>query len=912
MMPEWVQYVRRHLDLPELTRAREDEIVEDLARQLEDFYREGVSRGLSLAEAEEFARKQIPDWESLKSDIYRMERRSAKSKTERWAESATVINRGKPTMFSTLFTGLRQDILFGVRMLARNPGFTLAAVLTLALGIGANSTIFSWMNTILLNPFPGVSVSDELFVLAKATPRGTFSSLSYPDYVDYRERSTTVAGLIVYEDRSANLTRDGQAERVWLEMVSYNYFDVLGVQPQQGRGFLPEDEELPGQAVTMLSHAFWQERFGGDTGIVGESLTLNGEAFTVIGIASPGFQGTTVGLSMDLWVPVTQQPALTGSSRLDARGSSWMNTLVRLRPDYSRQQVEAELSNISQALEEEYPNDHQHYPALLFPLWKSPEGAASMLGPVLAVLMGIVGLMLLIACANVANLLLARSATRRKEIAIRLAHGASPFRLVRQLLTESLLLSLLGGALGIAMTVWTSRLLLFFVPPTDAPVDPKLGVDSQVFLFTLAVSVLTGLLFGLAPAWQATRTDLLGTLNEESARSSGGRSKGWLRSALVVSQVSLSLVLLVSAGLFIRSLQAAQDFDPGYNTRDVLLTSMDLFQGGYDPTTGRVFLRDALEELRALPGVESAAFSNRVPLSTGGRSSTSIVIEGYEKAEDEDVFANYIHISADYFHTIETPLLEGREFTASDIKDEPGVVMVNQTMAARYWKDSSPLGQRIRVGENWLTVVGVVPDTAYFGLNDKPTPFMYLALQQWYRSTVTAYLRTAGEPTMLAGPVRETFRKINPSQPVYRVMSFHTATGFATFQQKLVGNLLGVFGLLALLLTSIGLYGVVAYSVNERTHEIGIRMALGAQPGAILGLVVKQSFVLLSIGLVLGLAGAFAATRAMGSLLYEVSPSDPITYAITAIVLIVVSLVASLAPARRATRVEPMVALRYE
>ena len=809
---------------------------------------------------------------------------------------------------------LWQDIHYGVRLLKRSPGFTAVAVLSLALGIGANATIYSWVHLVLLNPIPGVEATGDLLVYARKTQRGAFSSISYPDFVDFRDRNTTLAGFFIHETYAVSLNIDGASERVWTEVVSGNYFDVLQVRPQLGRTFLPEEDKVPGERpVAVLSHAFWQRKFGGDPNIVGRTIQLNDHPFSVIGVAPEGFFGTQIGLSFDLWTPIMMLDQLTGQGqRLETRGSSWIDAKARLRPGVTREQAQAELNSISKQLTEEFPSEHSDNPVVLFPLAKDPNGAAGVLGPVLLVLMGIVGVVLLIACANIANLLLARATGRRKEIAVRLSLGAGRARLVRQLLTESLLLALLGGILAIVMTVWTSGLLKLFVPPTDAPVDPQLGVNPQVLLFAFLLSIATGLLFGLVPALQATRTNLASALNDESTRSSASRGKGWLRNGLVVAQVSLSLVLLISAGLFIRSLRKAQTFDPGFNAENVLLESVDTFLGGYTPDEGRVFFRELRRRVDEMPGVQAASLTRRIPLGFGGSSTTTIHVENYEPAEDENVFAFYNQVSPDYFRTMEIPLRSGREFSPQDIKGAPTVIIVSETMANRYWKDQQAIGKRIRLGDTWATVVGVAGDIKHRQLNERPRVFMYLALQQFYSQRVTLQVRAQGSSVEMAQAVRGEIQKLNPSLPVFNVTTLESFASGATFQHRLAGNLLGVFGLLALVLASVGIYGVLAYAVGQRTHEIGIRMAMGAQRRHILKLVFRQGAWMLGIGTAIGLAGAFALARVMSGLLFEVSAHDPLTFIATPLVLAAVALLACYLPARRATRVDPMVALRYE
>ena len=907
-MRNWLEYVREKLELPGVRRPREAKIIEDVARQLEDFCREGLARGMSDAEADAFALAQIKDWESLTSDLLREERPNRESTITRWRETPTQKMTGGMKMLSEL----RQDLAYGVRMLRRSPGFTAAAVLTLALGIGANATIYSWLDTMLLNPYPGVN-SDNLFVFARRHSRGVSTSVSYPDFEDFRRRSKSLAGLLVYENLAVNFDADNQPERVLSEMVSENYFDVLDVRPALGRGFLPEEGKVPGEAaVAVISYSYWQRRFGGDESALGKAVELNKAPFTIVGIAPEGFQGTQTAVDVSVWVPVMMQPQLSGGSRLDRRGNHWINSLARLKPGVTLEQAAAELTAISNQLTEEFSDNRLEDEILLFPPWASPSGVPSILRTVLFLLAGVTGFLLLIACANVANLLLARALGRQKEMAVRLSLGAGRGRLVRQLLAESLLLALLAGMFAVVMTHWTSWTLMLFVPPVDVPLAPPLGVSMPVLVVSFALSVLTVLLFGLLPAFQATRFSLNAVLTAESGRASGGRAKQRLRNSLVVAQVALSMVLLVTAGLFLRSLQRVREFSPGFNPENVLLESIDLRLGAYEAERGKRFALDAQEAASALPGVEAAAFSNRIPLSMGGSSDTSVTVEGYEPGEKERVYAYYYQVSHGYLRAMQIPLLEGREFSRQDTADSPLAIVISKDMAERYWKDGNALGGRVRIGGDWATVIGIAGNIKLWSLDDPPFPLMYLHLQRFYRANLILHTRTKGDPADMALAVREVFRGLDPALPVYGIHTLKQANTGATLQQRLAGNLLGVFGLLALGMSAIGLYGVLAYVVGQRRHEIGIRMALGAERGAILGLVLKQGAWLAGFGLVLGTAGAFALTRFAEQLLFGVSATDPLTFGAVGALLLLVSMAACYVPARRATQVDPIVALRYE
>ncbi len=810
---------------------------------------------------------------------------------------------------------LWQDIKYGVRTLKNSPGFTLVAVLTLALGIGANTTIFSWVNAMLLDPLPGVPRSGEILEVTFLNIEGRNLSFSYPNFEDVRDRNTTLKGIAVHAMRTLNLAaNDGAAERVWGVLVSGNFFDVLEVKPILGRTFQPEENEVPSRnPVTVIGYGLWQRTFGGDPEIVGKQITLNKHSFTIIGVTAPEFQGPLTGLDLDLYVPMMMQHELVaGGDRLKARGYGWLQTKARLQPGVTLAQAQAELDTLAAQLATDYPGANEGRSLALYPLWKSPFGAQLVMGPVLLVLLGIAGMVLLIACANVANLLLARATARRKEIALRLALGAQRVRLIRQLLTERILLSMLGGALAMVAAYWTSGLMSALFPPIDFPIKMQSEVDGTVLVFSLIVSVLTGLLFGLAPAWQSTKADLVRALNDESGHSSGSRSKGRLRNTLVVAQVSLSLVLLISAGLFVRSLQQTQTLQPGFTIQDVLLTTVDLFPKGYSREEGHTFVRQLLDQAGNLPGVEQAALARYVPLNLGGASDGSVRVEGYEPGPNERVWSYFNTVSPNYFRTIGIPLIQGRDFTPQDTNDTEPVTIISERMARQYWKDQDPLGQKIRQGGTDYTVVGVAGDITYRFLNEDPVRLMYFPVFQSSRQGMTLHLKTSGTLGSLPTTVREVVRGLDPSLPAFGVQTLQRATSAAGIQQRVAGSMIGVFGLLALLLASVGLYGVLAYAVGQRTHEIGIRMALGARPWDILQLILTQGGLLIGIGTVLGLAGAFGLAQAVSSLLYGVSPTDPLIYGGTTLVLIAVSLLACYVPAWRASRVDPMVALRYE
>jgi predicted permease len=809
---------------------------------------------------------------------------------------------------------LIQDVRYAARMLLRSPGLTAVAVLSLALGIGANSTIFSWAKAILFQPMPGVAESNRLVVVAGRMTSGGYSSTSYPDYVDIRDNNEVLSGLIAYDMQAMSFSESGEARRIYGSVVSGNYFDVLGVKAALGRTFLPDEDLTPNtHPVAVIGHGFWQRRFAGDPNVIGNTMTLNSHPFTIIGVAPENFAGTLIGFSMDVWVPMMMsEQVVPGGSRLNVRGDHWFQVMGRLKPGVSQEQAEAAVDTIARQLAEQYPNTNEGRGAAVLPLWKSPWGAGFIMRPVLFVLSAVVGLVLLIACANVANLLLARAVGRRKEIAIRLSMGASRARLIRQLLTESLLLALLGGAGGVLVAYWGSGLFMAFIPAIDIPVKLFIAIDSGVLGFTLAVSLVTGIIFGLAPALQASNPNIIVALKDESARAAGSRGKARLRNALVVAQVALSLILLIGAALFLKTLQKSQTIDVGFDPRNMLLTSLDLFSNGYTTERGKLFQQQLVQRVGALAGVESVTLARSAPLGFGGSNSTGVAIDGYEPRPGEQISIEYNNVGPNYFHTMGIPLIAGRDFTARDDEQAPRVVVINETMARRYWPGQDPLGKQLRTGPRAYQVAGVAKDIKYHNLGEEPQPYMYFSMQQFYKPEVVLHARVSGDPTTMLSALRQTVASMDPNLPLFDSETMTANMSDSLFPQRIAASLLGLFGLLALVLAAVGLYGVMAHSVTQRTHEIGIRMALGARASDVLRLVVGQGMRLALVGVAAGLAGSFALTRFLSSLLYGVSATDIATFAVTPLLLVGVALVACFVPARRAARVDPMVALRYE
>lgn len=809
-------------------------------------------------------------------------------------------------------TTLVRDFRYGLRALLKAPGFTVIAILTLALGIGANSTIFSWINSTLLNPIPGVAHTSQ-YVELTAGPAGDDAPLSYPDYEDLRDRNHTLSSLIVYSLWSVDITGNGKPERIWAMFSSANYFDALGVYPILGRGFLPVEGTKPGGApVVVISYRLWQAHFGSDPSIIGRTIHINKRPYAIVGVTPAIFQGTQSGLRADMWIPVMMAQQFVSENILKDRDSHWMITIGHLKPRLTREQAQAEMNTLYGQIANQFPESHKDRDSLmLHPLWRAPFGANYYLRTILLLLIAISGVVLLLACANVANLLLVRGVGRRREMAIRLSVGATRWRLIRQLLAESLILGLSGGGVAMLLTMWTAGKLSDFVPPTEIPISMSVQADRTVLFATFIISLVTGIIFGILPALRASKLAPAAVLKEESGSASGGRSKARLSSILVVAQIAMSLLLLVCAGLFIRSFRLAESFNPGFNPRDVLLDSYDLGGIGYDQKSGTEFHRAALTRLQALPGIQSAALATWVPLGFTNSIAT-IEAEGYEPRPHESMDMDFNRVSPNYLHTMQIPLVVGHEFALSDTDKSQLVAVVNQEFARRYWPGADPLGKRLRAIGKWFTVIGVAHNSDTGHLNQKPKPLVYLPLFQAYDSRITIHARAFGNPLEYAPAVEAVVHEFDADLPLHDLMTLDSRIQLNTTDDRIGGVFVGVFGILALVLAAVGVYGVLAYTMRQRTHELGIRIALGAEPRDVFGLVLRQGAILAVLGVVIGLAASFAFTRALSSQLFGVSATDPLTFTAVAILLMLVALLACYLPARRAMRTDPLTALRYQ
>ncbi len=809
---------------------------------------------------------------------------------------------------------LHQDIRFGLRMLLKNPGFTVVAVLSLALGIGANTTVFCWMQAVLFNPLPGTEKPGQLVVLVTTHGTATYDGVSYPDLKDYAGLGDVFSGIIGSQVTPAALTVNGRTQWLVGQIATANFFDVLGVKPERGRTFLPEEDTKPGgHPVMVISHGLWQRYFGGDPNIVGKTVQLNRGMFTVIGIAPPEFQGTMSALRCDFWAPLMMHEEVAHFGSLDNRRDRWLHTQARLKPGVNIRKAQAAVSMLSRQLEQAYPGEDREIGLNVLPLWEAPYGGQAFFLPVLRILITVSCAVLLIVAANVANLLLARATGRQKEIAIRLALGASRKRLIGQLLTESVVLSLIGGAVGVLFAGWAVDLLMFFIPNTYLPIGYSFRLDYETLAFTLLLALFTGIIFGLAPAIQSVRTNLHDTLKEGGRGSGAGTAHYRLRGALVVSEVALALLLLVGAGLCVKGFDRALRMDPGFDPNNVLVAGLRIGANGYDEQTGLVFYRKLHERLTQMPGVIAAGMSSWFPLGFEGGPSGGVDAEGYVRLPNEDVSVPYAILSPGYFEAMRIPILKGRDFTDQDDRTSMQVAIVNDNFVKRFWPGQNPMGRHFKTLGRNLTVVGVVKSGKYRSLNEPPRPFMYLAYQQGvWDLNLGVVLRTKGDPASAVPALRGEIQQIDPGVELWATLPMVDFVKAAYLAQKVTATLLIVLGLTALLLSAIGIYGVMAYVVNQRTHEFGIRMALGAGAGNVLGLVLRQGLTLAAAGMVIGFAGALALTRLLSSFLYGVSPFDLVTFVGVAALLALVILIACLLPARRATGVDPIVALRYE
>jgi predicted permease len=815
---------------------------------------------------------------------------------------------------------LWQDMRYGARRLWKKPGFTLIAVLTLALGIGANTAIFTLVNAVFLQRLPVTEPARLMSVFGMDEKNRTidFSAISWPNFKDYRDQNDVFTGMIAFQYISLNFSGGDEPQWIYGMIVTGNYFDLLGVKAAIGRTFLPEEDRTPGtHPVVVLSYSAWQRRFGGDPTIVGRAIKLNRLDYTVVGVAAEGFKGTDAIGGVDCWVPMMMHDqVLTGVYRegFNGRRALILSVIGRLKPGVTEQQAETAMRVIGRRLEQDYPKDNDKRNVTLIPLNQStvPPHERSVYLRASGLMLAVVGLVLLIACANVANLLLAQAAARRKEISLRMALGASRARLIRQLLTESLMLALAGSGVGLLLAVAGRDLLWAFRPPWIGAGDLNLSFDPRVLGFTLLISLLTGVIFGLAPALQASRVELITELKEKGSQAVRGHRWLSLRNLLVVGQVALSLVALIGAGLFLRSLSNAQRINPGFETEKLLVLSFDVGVHGYDKARGMEHYRRVVERVEAIPGVISAAIASARPFALG--FMRSVFVEGQEPSGGGRGIMTIVGaVDPKYFETMSIPLVRGRNFTEADSENTPPVVVINEAMANRFWPNQDAVGKRFRFFGNDVSqeVIGVVKDTA-LRIGEVPPPVAYRSLLQDFPSWATLHVRTAGDPSGLLATVRREVQALDRTMPLARAATISQLIGEGLWGARMGAVLLAVFGLLALILASVGIYGVLAFSVSQRTFEFGIRLALGARPSDVLRLVLGQTLTLVAAGTTIGITGGLIVTRMVTNMLYGVSAVDPVTFVGMPLLLLLVALLASYLPARRATKIDPMIALRCE
>jgi macrolide transport system ATP-binding/permease protein len=867
----------------------DQELKEELRENLEQQIEENVVRGMAPEEAR---------YSALRT----------------FGRSTQVEQQCRDARGGSFLEDLVQDLRYGFRQLRRSPGFSALAILCLTLGIGANAAVFSWVEGILFRPYPAVAHQERLFALggtARGESRGT--DLSWPDFLDLLRSCTLCEESFVSKITGSTLSIGNHAETATGSIVSANYFEAIRVRPILGRGFeLGEDVGSNSHPVVVISYQLWRNRFKGDPEIIGKMQRFSNVPHTIIGVAPEGFYGTFVGWAMQFWVPASMEETFeSGGYKLEDRGARWIEAYVRLKPGVSRTQAQQEISAIAARLDTNYPATNRGRGMRLWPLWQTPFNNAGTLLPTLEVMVAVVAFVLLIACANVGNLLLVRSFVRRHEMNVRLAIGASRIRLLKQLLTESLILSALGTAGGVAVAYWCRHALVLLLPVRSGVAMYLPGeIDRRVMALSASVCLIVTLIVGFIPALQTRNLNLAGPLKAESSGVVGARGRTWMRSGLVIFQVCLSFILLVGAALLLESLQKIRTTSPGFSTTNVVVTGVSVVAAGYDEPRAKTFQDELIDRVRALPGVESAAFARLTPLGYGTYSSTPIAVDGYQPSPEEQPAVEYNQVSPGYFATLGIPVLSGREFTRTDDENAPLVAIVNRTMVMRYWGGQDPIGRRLQVKGRWAQVVGVAADSRYESMRETPRPFFYVALRQDFVRGPALNIRT-NQPlqSILAALLREV-DALDGNLALYEMITLQEQVNRSTSPQLVAVTLVSILGGLALLLAGVGLYGVMSYAVAQSTRELGLRMALGASPANLLRLVVSRGLQLTAGGVLLGAVAALALTRLLGRLLYNVSPHDPWVFGSALAVMAVTTTSACLLPAWRAGRTDPARVLR--
>jgi predicted permease len=867
----------------------DQELKEELREHLEEQVRENIAKGMSEEQARYSATRTL-------GGITQIEQQC------RDARGGSIVE------------DFVQDLRYGLRQLVRSPGFSALAILCLTLGIGANAAVFSWVEGILFRPYPAVAHQERLFALA-GTARGETGAggLSWPDFQDLRRNCSLCEEAFVSKITGSTLSVGDRAETARGSIVSANYFEAIGVHPILGRGFQPgEDVGSDSHPVVVISYQLWRDRYKGDPEIVGKMQRFDNVPHTIIGVTPEGFYGTFVGWALQFWVPASMEETFeSGGYKLEDRDARWIEAFVRLKPGVRQSQAQQEISAIAARLETSYPATNRGRSIGIWPLWQTPFNHARTMLPILEVMAAAVAFVLLIACANVGNLLLVRSFTRRHEMSIRLAIGASRVRLVKQLLTEGLILAALGAAGGLLVAYWCRHALVLLLPARSGIAMYLPGeIDGRVLLWSAGICLVVTLIVGLIPAFQTRNVDLAGPLKAESSGVVGARGRAWMRSGLVVLQVSLSFILLVGAALLLESLAKIRSTSPGFTTTNVVTSGVSLEAAGYDVPRAKIFQDELLDRLGALPGVKSAAFARVTPLGYGSFSSTPIVIDGYQPSLEEQPAVEYNQVSPGYFATLGIPFFSGREFTRTDDENAPLVAIVNRTMVTRYWGGQDPVGRRLQVKGRWARVVGVVADSKYESMRETPRPFFYVPLRQEFERGPALNIRTSQPlPSVRAALVREV-HALDPNLALYEMITLQEQVNRSTSPQLVAVTLVSILGGLALLLAAVGLYGVMSYAVAQSTRELGLRMALGAGAANLLRLVISRGLRLTAGGVLFGAVAALALTRLLGKLLYDVSPHDPLVFGSALAVMAITAISACLLPAWRASRTDPARVLR--
>ena len=813
-----------------------------------------------------------------------------------------------------LFNDFMQDLRYGLRQLRRSPGYSALAILCLTLGIGANAAVFSWVEGILFRPYPAVAHQERLFAVA-ATVQGEAQPdlLSWPDFLDLRRNCTLCEDAFVSKITGSTLNIGDHAEITTGSVVSANYFDAIGVHPMLGRGFEPgEDVGSDSHPVVVISYQLWRTRFKGDPEIVGKTQRLNNVPHTIIGVAPKGFYGTFVGRAIQFWVPASMQETFgSGGFKLEDRAARWIESYMHLKPGVSQAQAQQQISALAARLQQIYPSSNRGRSIRLYPLWKTPFNHAGEMLPILEVMVAVAAFVLLIACANVGNLLLVRSFVRRHEMSVRLAIGASRSRLLKQLFTEGLILSALGTAGGFLLAYGCRHLLVRLLPVGVGSSMYLPGtIDGPVIAMGAGVCLLVTLAVSLIPAFQARNLDLAGPLKAESATLSGTHSRSWVRSSLVVMQVCLSFILLVAAALLLESLEKIRTASPALATTRVVNTSVSLVAAGYDVPRAKVFQDELIDRLRAVPGIESAAFAAITPLGYAGYSSSPIAADGYEPAPDEQPEVEYNQVGPQYLATMGIPLVSGREFLRSDDENAPLVAIVNRTMMMRYWHGQDPIGRRLQIKGRWARVIGVVADSKYESMREAPKPFFYVPLRQEFVREPDLNIRTTLPLANTMAAVLREVHAFDGNLALYEMITLQEQVNRSTSAQLVAVTLVSTLGGLALLLAVVGLYGVMSYSVAQSSRELGLRMALGAGAATVLRLILSRGLRLTMGGILLGALAALALTKLMGQLLYQVSPHDPVVLGTALVMMTIITMLSCLLPALRASRTDPARVLR--